>query len=262
MQQSAHFEIIKKIVGSYIMSLETYKSSNAFKNRGYKKAKGELLNRNKPPKSFQQILYCSFELTSRGEANAAIIEFNLVLPHRNTRILDFKRISFLCNNNAQSISPSAYLYHGIKESKLLNRPLAKDVKLPKHDYLVLWEGYIGNILLHKNEVQLTKNSLVDLHRLLRFLKSDISNINEELITLKNAAIEATQGELSIEQLEGYLIDHKNKVMLLPIIFEYIRKLFKERYKVSDLSELAKLSRLRSYSSFKKQLQSIKFKTIN
>lgn len=212
--------------------------------------------KNKPTKRKlepRNIIYSSMELTSSGDSNAKIIKLNLVVPSTKPGNLDFNREITLCNNNGVEISEEATAYHGITKDMLEEAPLAKDVLLPRYGFMAVWDGYIANILFDTNNVVIRKGSLIDLHKLLRFTKEHASH----RITLKKAAIEATANSLSTEQVEGFLASPENKVLLLPVIFEYIRDIYKKQHGITDLTLLARLSRQLDKKHYLKALDRIK-----
>lgn len=204
------------------------------------------------PQAPRNIIYSSIELTSGGTSEAKILQFNLVIPDTKPGSVDFKRKTILCNNNGVEISAEAQAYHGITAEMVADAPLAKDVTLPTYGYLALYDGFVGNILLNTNEVQVRRGSLVDLHKLLRYTKEHASH----RISLKKAAIEATQGSLTIEQVESFLASSQNKVMLLPIIMDYITGIYSSKYGITDLSALARLSRQTTKKAFLDTLKRI------
>lgn len=204
------------------------------------------------PQAPRNLIYGSMELTSGGQSEAKILQFNLVIPDNAPGSLDFKRETILCNNDGVEISAEAQAYHGITAEMVADAPLAKDVSLPSYGFIALWEGFIGNILLNTNKVSVRKGSLVDLHKLLRFTKEHASH----RITLKNAAIEATKGSLTAEQVEAFIASSQNKVMLLPIIMEYIRGIYASKYGITDLSSLARLSRQTTKKAFLETMKRI------
>ncbi|MCP0917782.1 hypothetical protein MUB04_14700 [Acinetobacter indicus] len=190
------------------------------------------------PQAPRNIIYSSIELTASSDSEAKILQFNLVIPSTKPNSLEFKRESILCNNDGVEISADAQAYHGITAEMVADAPLAKDVSLPNYGYIALWDGFVGNILLNTNNVAIRKGSLIDLHKLLRFTKEHVSH----RISLKKAALEATQDSLTPETVEGFLASSENKVLLLPVIMEYIRNLYKAKYGITDLGALARLSR--------------------
>lgn len=214
---------------------ETQDRTNSQKNPKYK---GKPNAKAKKPQAPRNIIYSSIELTSGGDSEAKILKFNLVIPSTVPGSVDFERAALLCNNDGVEISAKAQAYHGITTDMVADAPLAKDVTLPTYGFIALWDGYVGNILLKTNEVCIRKGALVDLHKLLRYSKKESSR----LITLKNAAIEATQDSLTPEQVEGFLSSSENKVLLLPVIMDYIRGIYKSKYGIVDLGSLARLSR--------------------
>jgi hypothetical protein len=201
----------------------------------------------------RNIIYSSMELTSSGDSEAKIIKLNLIVPSTKPNSVDFKRKIILCNNDGVAISDKAKNYHGITEDMLKNAPLAKDVSLPRYGYIAVWDGYVTDILFHSNNVSIRKGSLIDLHKLLRYTKEHASH----LITLKKAAIEATKDSLTPEQVESFLSSPENKVLLLPVIFEYLRGLYKSLHGITDLASLARLSRQRDKKCYLKALGRIK-----
>lgn len=230
---------------------DAQKRSDAPKKNNFK-GKGKSSAKAKKPQAPRNIIYSSIELTSGGNSDAKILQFNLVIPDTKPGSVDFKRETILCNNNGVEISAEAQAYHGITAEMVADAPLAKDVTLPTYGYLALYDGFVGNILLNTNEVQVRRGSLVDLHKLLRFTKEHASH----RITLKKAAIEATQDSLTPEQVEGFLASSQNKVMLLPIIMDYIRAIYKSKYGIEDLGALARLSRQTTKKAFLETLKRI------
>lgn len=201
----------------------------------------------------RNIIYSSMELTSSGDANARIIKLNLVIPSTKPGNVDFKRKIILCNNDGVEISAEAKSYHGITEDMLENAPLAKDVPFPSYGFIAVWDGYIAKILFDTNNVAIHKGTLIDLHKLLRFTKEHASH----RISLKKAAIEATKDSLSPEQVEEFLSTPENKVLLLPVIFDYIRKFYETEHGITDLTALARLSRQLDKKRYMKALERIK-----
>lgn len=232
---------------------DTQKRVDAPKNSKFKgKGKGKHNAKAKKPQAPRNIIYSSIELTSGGTSDAKILQFNLVIPDTKPGSVDFQRETILCNNNGVEISAEAQAYHGITVEMVADAPLAKDVKLPTYGYLALYDGFVGNILLNTNEVQVRRGALVDLHKLLRYTKEHASH----RISLKKAAIEATQDSLTPEQVEGFLASSQNKVMLLPIIMDYIRAIYKSKYAIDDLGALARLSRQTTKKAFLETLKRI------
>lgn len=236
---------------------EAQKREEALKNPKFKakaKTKSNFKAKAKPkkPQAPRNLIYASIELTSGGDSEAKILQFNLVIPDTTPGSVDFKRESILCNNDGVEISAEAQAYHGITAEMVADAPLAKDVTLPTYGYIALWDGFVGNILLNTNKVPVRKGSLVDLHKLLRFTKEHASH----RITLKKAAIEATQDSLSPEQIEGFLASPQNKVMLLPIIMDYIRNLYSTKFGITDLGSLSRLSRQANKKAFQETLKRI------
>ena len=231
---------------------DVQKRSDAQKKTDFK-GECKSLAKNKKLKAPCIIIYSSIELTSGGNSDAKILQFNLVIPDTKPDSVDFKRETILCNNNGVEISAEAQAHHGITAEMVADAPLAKDVTLPTYGYLVLWDGFVANILFNTNGVQVRRDSLVDLHKLLRFTKEHASH----RITLKKAAIEATQDSLTPEQVEGFLATSQNKVMLLPIIMDYIRGIYKTKYGIEDLGALARLSRQATKKAFQETLKRIR-----
>lgn len=188
-------------------------------------------------KKFRQIIYGSMELTTIGDFKAKIIKLDFIVPDLNPESISFHRKTLLCNNDGVMISDKAKIYHGIQENMLVGAPLAKDILFPPYDFIAVWDGYIANIILKANKVAIKKGSIVDLHRLIRFTKEHASH----RIALKKAAIEATQGSLTCDQVDKFLDNPENKVLLLPVIFEYLRNIYKLHHGITDIASLAYLS---------------------
>ena len=145
--------------------------------------------------------------------------------------------TFLYSNNNTPISPEATAHHGITEYDVRFKRKISDFNLKREDFNVVWDGLVTKKLFWVNEVA-SFSRLINLHLLARFFTN-----NRQPIRMINFA--STSTNRSVEELSSSFRNPLNKLRILPEIYEYIRKLAREKYGEDSHEFLAKISKART-----------------
>lgn len=184
------------------------------------------------PKKKKTLAFVSLELT-HNSPNAVIIQMNKLSYVKGQAF----ESTFLYSNNNTPISPEATAHHGITEYDVRFKRKISDFNLKREDYNVVWDGLVTKKLFWVNEVA-SFSRLINLHLLARFFTN-----NRQPIRMINFA--STSTNRSVEELSSSFRNPLNKLRILPEIYEYIRKLAREKYGEDSHEFLAKISKART-----------------
>lgn len=192
-------------------------------------------------KNKKKLAFVSLELT-HNSPNAVIIQMGKLMHIKGQPVENI----FLYSNNGTPILPEATSHHGLTEYDVRYKRKISEFNLKREDFYVVWDGLVVKKLFWVNGVT-SYSRIINLHLLARFFTNNRQPIR--MITFAS-----TCTKKSIDELSRSLKTPLNKLHILPHIYEYIRKLARERYGEDTPEFLAKISKARTIDDVPKLIE--------